>query len=242
MELIPAIDIIEGRLVRLTKGDYATQKVYAEDPVEVAHEMESLGFKRLHVVDLDGARSKHVINIDVLRRITQETRLVVDFGGGVKSEDDLRKVLDAGAQMVTVGSIAVTQRELVMQWLQEFGTEHLVLGADVRNGRISINGWNEESTQELLPFLDGYLRAGMRHVLCTEISKDGMLQGPATLLYRQVLEAYPNCRLIASGGVSCIEDIRQLNKAGVPAVVFGKAIYEGRIDLKELIEEFPQNL
>lgn len=242
MELIPAIDIIEGRLVRLTKGDYATQKVYAEDPVEVAHEMESLGFKRLHVVDLDGARSKHVVNIDVLRRITQETRLVVDFGGGVKSEDDLRKVLDAGAQMVTVGSIAVTQRELVMQWLQEFGTEHLVLGADVRNGRISINGWKEESTQELLPFLDGYLRAGMRHVLCTEISKDGMLQGPATPLYRQVLEAYPNCRLIASGGVSCIEDIRQLNKAGVPAVVFGKAIYEGRIDLKELIEEFPQNL
>ncbi len=242
MELIPAIDIIEGRLVRLTKGDYATQKVYAEDPVEVAHEMESLGFKRLHVVDLDGARSKHVVNIDVLRRITQETRLVVDFGGGVKSEDDLRKVLDAGAQMVTLGSIAVTQRELVMQWLQEFGTEHLVLGADVRNGRISINGWKEESTQELLPFLDGYLRAGMRHVLCTEISKDGMLLGPATLLYRQVLEAYPNCRLIASGGVSCIEDIRQLNKAGVPAVVFGKAIYEGRIDLKELIEEFPQNL
>ena len=242
MELIPAIDIIEGRLVRLTKGDYATQKVYAEDPVEVAHEMESLGFKRLHVVDLDGARSKHVVNIDVLRRITQETRLVVDFGGGVKSEDDLRKVLDAGAQMVTLGSIAVTQRELVMQWLQEFGTEHLVLGADVRNGRISINGWKEESTQELLPFLDGYLRAGMRHVLCTEISKDGMLQGPATPLYRQVLEAYPNCHLIASGGVSCIEDIRQLNKAGVPAVVFGKAIYEGRIDLKELIEEFPQNL
>ena len=242
MELIPAIDIIEGRLVRLTKGDCATQKVYAEDPVEVAHEMESLGFKRLHVVDLDGARSKHVVNIDVLRRITQETRLVVDFGGGVKSEDDLRKVLDAGAQMVTLGSIAVTQRELVMQWLQEFGTEHLVLGADVRNGRISINGWKDESTQELLPFLDGYLRAGMRHVLCTEISKDGMLLGPATLLYRQVLEAYPNCRLIASGGVSCIEDIRQLNKAGVPAVVFGKAIYEGRIDLKELIEEFPHNL
>lgn len=242
MELIPAIDLIEGRLVRLTKGDYATQKVYAEDPVEVALEMETLGFKRLHVVDLDGARSKHVVNIDVLRRITQETRLVVDFGGGVKSEDDLRKVLDAGAQMVTLGSIAVTQRELVMQWLQEFGTEHLVLGADVRNGRISINGWKEESTQELLPFLDGYLRAGMRHVLCTEISKDGMLQGPATPLYRQVLEAYPNCRLIASGGVSSIEDIRQLNKAGVPAVVFGKAIYEGRIDLKELIEEFPQNL
>ena len=234
MELIPAIDIIEGRLVRLTKGDYATQKVYAEDPVEVAHEMESLGFKRLHVVDLDGARSKHVVNIDVLRRITQETRLVVDFGGGVKSEDDLRKVLDAGAQMVTVGSIAVTQRELVMQWLQEFGTEHLVLGADVRNGRISINGWKEESTQELLPFLDGYLRAGMRHVLCTEISKDGMLEGPAISLYEDIMKEFPNLYLIASGGVSCIEDIDLLNSAGIPAVVFGKAIYEGKIKMEEL--------
>ncbi len=240
MLLIPAIDIIDGRLVRLTKGDYTTQKVYADDPVEVARELEAQGFRRLHVVDLDGARSKHVVNLDVLRRIALETSLVVDFGGGIKSEDDLRKVLDAGAQLVTVGSIAATNRPLVMQWLQDFGAEHLVLGADVRDGLISINGWKEESALELMPFLDDYLAAGMRHVLCTEISRDGMLQGPATPLYRSIMQAHPECRLIASGGVSCIEDIRQLHEAGIPAVVFGKAIYEGRIDLKELIAEFPQ--
>ena len=242
MELVPAIDIIDGRLVRLTKGDYATQKVYAEDPVEVAQQMEAMGFRRLHVVDLDGARSKHVVNLDVLRGITTRTRLVVDFGGGVKSEDDLRKVLDAGAQMVTVGSIAATNRELVLQWLEEFGAEHIVLGADVRNGLISINGWKEESALQLMPFLEAYLTAGIRHVLCTEISKDGMLQGPATPLYRDIMQAHPECRLIASGGISSIEDIRQLDESGVPAVVFGKAIYEGRIDLKELIQEFPQDL
>lgn len=240
MQLIPAIDIIEGRLVRLTKGDYATQKVYADDPVEVAREMEALGFRRLHVVDLDGARSKHVVNLDVLRGITSATNLVVDFGGGVKSENDLRQVLDAGAQMVTVGSIAATDRELVMQWLQEFGAEHLVLGADVRDGLISINGWKEESALQLMPFLDDYLAAGMRHVLCTEISKDGMLQGPATPLYRDIMQAHPECRLIASGGVSSTEDIHELDEAGIPAVVFGKAIYEGKIDLQELLKEFPQ--
>ena len=240
MQLIPAIDIIEGRLVRLTKGDYATQKVYADDPVEVAREMEALGFRRLHVVDLDGARSKHVVNLDVLRGITSATNLVVDFGGGVKSENDLRQVLDAGAQMVTVGSIAATDRELVMQWLQEFGAEHLVLGADVRDGLISINGWKEESALQLMPFLDDYLAAGMRHVLCTEISKDGMLQGPATPLYCDIMQAHPECRLIASGGVSSTEDIHELDEAGIPAVVFGKAIYEGKIDLQELLKEFPQ--
>jgi len=241
MLLIPAIDIIDGRLVRLTKGDYATQKIYADDPVEVARELEAHGFRRLHVVDLDGARSKHVVNLDVLRRITQETSLIVDFGGGIKSEDDLRKVLDAGAQMVTVGSIAAINRPLVMQWLQRFGAEHLVLGADVRDGLISINGWKEESALELMTFLDDYLAAGMRHVLCTEISRDGMLQGPATPLYHSIMQAHPECQLIASGGVSSIEDIRQLHAAGVPAVVFGKAIYEGRIDLRELIAEFPQD-
>ena len=240
--LIPAIDIIGGRCVRLTKGDYATEKVYADDPVEVARRMEELGFRRLHVVDLDGARSKHVVNLDVLRRITQETQLVVDFGGGVKTEQDLRLAFDAGAAMVTVGSIAVTEPERVLGWLQEFGPERLVLGADVRDGRISINGWKEESQQELLPFLTPYLAAGMKHVLCTEISKDGMLQGPATSLYRNIMSAFPACQLIASGGVSCIDDIRQLNDAGIPAVVFGKAIYEGRIDLPQLLQEFPQGL
>ena len=240
IELIPAIDIIDGRCVRLTKGDFATQKVYAEDPVEIARQVEAYGYRRLHVVDLDGARSKHVVNLDILRRITHETHLIVDFGGGVKTEEDMSKVLDAGAHMVTVGSIAVTAPETVMQWLQRFGHERIILGADVKNGLISINGWNEESSQELLPFLDRFMQQGVRHVLCTDISKDGMLQGPATPLYQTIMSAHSDCQLIASGGVSCIEDIRVLNSAGIPAVVFGKAIYEGRINLQELIKEFPQ--
>ena len=241
MLLIPAIDIINGRCVRLTKGDYATEKVYADDPVEVARQMEALGFRRLHVVDLDGARSKHVVNLDVLQRITRETHLVVDFGGGVKTDEDMQKVIDAGAQMVTLGSIAVTDPERVHDWLQKFGPERIVLGADVKNGLISINGWKEESTLKLFPFLDSYMQQGIRHVLCTDIGKDGMLQGPATVLYQTIMQAYPDCLLIASGGVSCIEDIRALNIAGIPAVVFGKAIYEGRINLQELIAEFPQD-
>lgn len=240
MLLIPAIDIIDGRCVRLTKGDYATQKVYADDPVDVAREMEAIGFRRLHVVDLDGARSKHVVNLDILRRITHETSLIVDFGGGIKSETDLEQVFEAGAQLATLGSIAVTDRARVLTWLRTYGTDHLVLGADVRDGRISINGWKEESELQLMPFLDDYLREGLRHVLCTDISRDGLLQGPATALYASIMQQFPDCQLIASGGVSNIEDIRALDAAGVPAVVFGKAIYEGRIDLKELIQEFPQ--
>ncbi|MBP5769804.1 MAG: 1-(5-phosphoribosyl)-5-[(5-phosphoribosylamino)methylideneamino]imidazole-4-carboxamide isomerase [Bacteroidaceae bacterium] len=240
MLLIPAIDIIDGRCVRLTKGDYATQKVYAEDPVEMAVQMESIGYRRLHVVDLDGARSRHVVNLDVLRRITRETHLVVDFGGGVKTEEDLHAVLDAGAQMVTLGSVAVTDPELVLGWLHKFGAEHIVLGADVRDGRISINGWKEESTQELLPFIGTYMREGIRHVLCTEISRDGTFGGPAIELYQSILQAQPTCQLIASGGVGSMDDIRQLDAAGIPAVVFGKAIYEGRVDLRQLLEEFPQ--
>lgn len=238
--LIPAIDVIDGRCVRLTKGDYATKKVYADDPVEQARHFERLGFRRLHVVDLDGARSGHVVNIDVLERLAKATGLDIDFGGGIKSHDDLQRVFDAGAQMATIGSIAVTQPDLFGQWLDEFGPERLILGADVRNGRVSINGWQADSQEELLPFLDHYMKRGVRHVLCTEISKDGMLEGPATPLYQQVMAAYPNCRLIASGGVSSTDDIRQLDRAGIPAVVFGKAIYEGRIGLEELIHEFPQ--
>lgn len=238
--LIPAIDVIDGRCVRLTKGDYATKKVYADDPVEQARHFERLGFRRLHVVDLDGARSGHVVNIDVLERLAKATGLDIDFGGGIKSHDDLQRVFDAGAQMATIGSIAVTRPELFGQWLDEFGPERLILGADVRNGRVSINGWQADSQEELLPFLDHYMKRGVRHVLCTEISKDGMLEGPANPLYQQVMAAYPNCRLIASGGVSSTDDIRQLDRAGIPAVVFGKAIYEGRIGLEELIHEFPQ--
>ena len=240
MLLIPAIDIIDGRCVRLTKGDYATETVYAHDPVVVAREMELLGFRRLHVVDLDGARSSHVVNIEVLRRITAETSLVVDFGGGIKSQDDLKRAFDAGAHMVTLGSIAVKQPELVLGWLQTFGPGRIVLGADVREGRVSINGWKEESAIALMPFLESYLSKGISHVLCTDISRDGMLAGPATQLYASIMQAFPACQLIASGGVSSVDDIRALDRAGVPAVVFGKAIYEGRINLPDLLREFPQ--
>ena len=235
IELIPAIDIINGQCVRLTKGDYDQKTVYRDSPAEVAKEFEEMGFKRLHVVDLDGAKSKHIVNEDVLRSITTETRLTVDFGGGIKTDEDIEKAFEAGAQMVTVGSIAVTQPELFMGWLKKYGADRMILGADIRNGKISINGWKEDSTEDLLPFLRKYIDAGVKTVLCTEISKDGTLAGPAIGLYQQVMAAYPQLHLIASGGVSSIEDIKALEKAGIPAVVFGKAIYEGRIDLKELM-------
>ena len=233
---IPAIDLIEGKCVRLTQGDYATSHVYAEDPVDMARRFEDMGFTRLHLVDLDGAKSRHVVNDHVLKAITRATKLIVDFGGGVKTDDDMSRVLDAGAEMVTCGSIAVTQPDTVLGWMERYGAEHLILGADVKDGKISINGWLEDSAYELMPFLQRYLDAGMMHVLCTDISRDGMLQGPATVLYGSIMKAFPHCRLIASGGVSCIEDILQLDKAGVPAVVFGKAIYEGKINMKELAE------
>ena len=236
IELIPAIDIIDGQCVRLTKGDYDQKTVYRDSPAEVAKEFEQLGFKRLHVVDLDGAKSKHIVNSPVLSRITTETQLTVDFGGGIKTDEDIEKAFAAGASMVTVGSIAVTQPELFMGWLAKYGADRMILGADVRNGKISINGWKEDSTEDLLPFLKKYIEAGVKTVLCTEISKDGTLQGPAIELYKEVMAAYPQLHLIASGGVSCIDDIQALDAAGIPAVVFGKAIYEGRIDLKKLGE------
>ena len=229
IELIPAIDIIDGKCVRLTKGDYDTKKSYS-----VAKEFEAHGIRRLHVVDLDGARSKHIVNDKVLQRIARETNLVIDFGGGIKTDEDVARAFEAGAHMITIGSIAVTDPERSMEWLHKYGPDHIVLGADVRNGRVSINGWKEDSQEELVPFLDRYLSEGMRNVLCTDISKDGMLQGPAIALYREVMEHYPECHLIASGGVSSMDDIRALEAAGIPAVVFGKAIYEGKIKLEEL--------
>ena len=235
IELIPAIDIINGQCVRLTKGDYDQKTVYRDSPAEVAQEFESFGFKRLHVVDLDGAKSKHIVNTDVLRQIVLRTHLCVDFGGGIKTDDDIETAFANGAEMVTVGSIAVTNPDLFISWLQIYGADRLILGADVRNGKISINGWKEDSTEDLLPFLKKYIDAGVKNVLCTEISKDGTLQGPAIDLYKRVMQEYPDLHLIASGGVSSIDDIRALDAAGIPAVVFGKAIYEGKIDLRELI-------
>lgn len=234
IELIPAIDIIGGKCVRLTKGDYEQKTTYNDDPVAQAKEFESLGFKRLHIVDLDGAKSKHVVNIDILRRITEETSLTVDFGGGIKSEEDIEKAFNAGAAMVTIGSIAVTQPELFLAWLCKYGPEKIILGADVRNGKVSINGWKEDSTEDLLPFLHKYIDAGVKNVLCTEISKDGTLSGPAIDLYKEVMREYPELHLIASGGVSSNDDITALHEAGIPAVVFGKSFYEGKIDINKL--------
>ncbi len=234
IELIPAIDIIDGKCVRLTKGDYAQKTVYRDQPAEVAREFEDLGFQRLHVVDLDGAKSKHIVNSKVLREITTATRLTVDFGGGIKTDDDLQQAFDNGAAMVTVGSVAVTRPDLMEGWIQQYGADRIILGADVRNGRISINGWKEDSEEALLPFLQNYIEMGVKNVLCTEISKDGTLAGPAIDLYRQVMETYPTLHLIASGGVSSLADIEALEAAAIPSVVFGKAIYEGRINMKEL--------
>lgn len=234
IELIPAIDIIGGQCVRLTKGDYEQKTVYRDSPALTAREFEQLGFKRLHVVDLDGAKSKHIVNSEVLRNITTETSLVVDFGGGIKTDDDIEQAFSNGAAMVTVGSIAVTEPDLFEKWLDKYGPERMILGADVRNGKISINGWKEDSKEDLLPFLKKYIAMGVKNVLCTEISKDGTLQGPAIELYQKVMQAYPTIHLIASGGVSSIDDIKALEAAGIPAVVFGKAIYEGKINLKEL--------
>ena len=233
IELIPAIDIIDGKCVRLTKGDYEQKTVYG-DPLEMALNFERIGYRRLHVVDLDGAKSRHIVNVSMLHRLASETKLTIDFGGGIKTDDDIEKAFNSGAAMVTVGSVAVTQPELFHRWLQKYGSERIILGADVRQGRISINGWKEDSSEELLPFLKRYIDMGVKNVLCTEISKDGTLSGPAINLYKEVMADYPSLHLIASGGVSSMDDIVRLNDAGIPAVVFGKAIYEGKINLKEL--------
>lgn len=234
IELIPAIDIIDGKCVRLTKGNYSSKTVYNEDPVAQAREFERLGFKRLHVVDLDGAKASHIVNEEILRNITDATSLKVDFGGGIKTKLEIEKAFACGAAMVTIGSIAVKQPQLFLDWLKYYGSEKLILGADVHNGYISINGWKEDSKEELMPFLEKYVNAGVTNVLCTEISKDGTLSGPAIELYKNIMKHYPQLNLIASGGVGSNDDIRLLNNAGIPSVVFGKAWYEGKINLEML--------
>ena len=234
IEIIPAIDIIDGKCVRLTQGDYETKKVYNEDPVEVAKMMEAHGIRRLHTVDLDGARSQHIVNYKTIERIADHTSLVIDFGGGIKSDEDIDIAFASGATMVTIGSVAVKNPELFGTWLEKYNDNKIILGADVKNGRISINGWKEEGEDELMPFLQKYVSKGVDNVLCTDISKDGMLKGPALELYESVMKEFPRLNLIASGGISCIEDIDRLDAAGIPSVVFGKAIYEGRIKMEEL--------
>ena len=234
IELIPAIDLIDGKCVRLSQGDYGSKRVYNENPIEVALELEAHGIQRLHIVDLDGAASQHVVNYRTLDQIAGRTSLKIDFGGGIKSDEDLAIAFDNGAQMVTLGSVAVKHPDLFDRWLARYGSEKIILGADTRNGKIAVNGWKEESVQELMPFLADYTARGITKVLCTDISKDGMLEGPATGLYKEILTIHPDIHLIASGGISCMDDIRTLDKAGIPAVVFGKALYEGRITLNEL--------
>lgn len=216
------------------KGDYKQKTVYNESPLEIAEAFEAHGFKRLHVVDLDGAKSSHIVNDKVLRAITAHTHLAVDFGGGIKSDSDIKRAFECGASYVTVGSLAVTDPERFLSWVRRYGSEKIILGADVSDGEICINGWKENSRQTLDAFLRFYTAKGIRHVLCTDISKDGMLKGPSLQLYRKIMSDYPDLRLIASGGISSVRDFDELQKAGVPSVVFGKAFYEGRIKWTEL--------
>lgn len=234
IELIPAIDIIDGKCVRLSQGDYGSKKVYNENPLEVAKEFEANGIRRLHVVDLDGAASHHVVNYRILEQLATHTSLVIDFGGGVKSDEDLRIAFDNGAQMVTGGSIAVKNPNLFTQWIERYGSEKIILGADVKDRKIAVNGWKDGSDCELFPFLDEYIEKGIQKVICTDIRCDGMLQGPSLSLYKEILEQHPSLYLIASGGVSCMGDIEALQEFGIPAVIFGKALYEGRLTLQEL--------
>ena len=234
IELIPAIDIIDGKCVRLSQGDYDKVKEYSASPADVAKEMEDHGITRLHVVDLDGAKSKHVVNWRTLEQIARATNLVIDFGGGVKTDDDLRIVFDCGAQMVTGGSIAVKEPDTFQRWLLKYGAEKIILGADVKEGKVAVSGWLEDSDNELMSFLEHYTQQGVQKVICTEISRDGMLQGPAVSLYKDVLSEYPHPHLIASGGVSSMDDIEALAAARVPGVIFGKALYEGRITFTDI--------
>ncbi len=234
IEVIPAIDIIGGKCVRLSQGDYNAKKVYNEDPLEVAKMFEDAGLYRLHLVDLDGAKAQRIINIKVLERIANKTNLIIDFGGGIQSELDIAKAFNAGASMITGGSIAVRNKELFCSWIDKYGSNKVFLGADCRNHKIAVSGWQKETEIDVIPFIGEYKKKGIEYVVCTDISKDGMLQGSSVDLYKDILKAYPDLYLIASGGVGSMQDIRDLEKAGVPAVILGKAIYENKVSLKEL--------
>jgi len=234
IEIIPAIDLIDGKCVRLSQGDYALKTVYNENPLEVAKMFADAGIRRLHLVDLDGAKAHHIVNHKVLEKITCSTDLIVDFGGGLKSDDDLRIAFECGASMVTGGSIAVKDPYIFTSWITKFGGSKIILGADVKNEKIAVGGWLETTELDLMPFIENYMKLGIIKVICTDISKDGMLQGTAIDLYKKMLALQPNLYLIASGGVSSINDVELLHEASIPAVIIGKAIYEGKIKLKEL--------
>jgi len=234
IEIIPAIDLIDGKCVRLSQGDYAQKTIYNENPLEVAKMFADAGIRRLHLVDLDGAKAQHIVNHKVLETITSGTDLIVDFGGGLKTDDDLRIAFECGASMITGGSIAVKNADVFSSWISRFGGEKIILGADVKNEKIAVGGWLETTELDLMPFIQKFMSQGVSKVICTDISKDGMLQGPAIELYKKMLVEKPDMYLIASGGVSSIRDIELLMEANIPAVITGKAIYEGRIKLNEL--------
>ena len=236
IEIIPAIDIIDGKCVRLSQGDYNTKTIYNENPLEVAKQFEDAGIHRVHLVDLDGAKAKHVINHKVLEDIATHTSLVIDFGGGIQSDKDIDIAFEAGAAMVTGGSVAAKNRKLFVSWVEKYGGDRIILGADSKNHQIAVSGWQEATSLAVVPYIANYIQYGVKKVVCTDISKDGMLAGPAVDLYKQILYQIPEVYLIASGGVSCKEDILHLEAAGVPAIIMGKAIYENKISLKDLVE------
>ena len=234
MYIIPAIDLIGGKCVRLSQGDYSSKKEYHDDPLEMAKRFEGAGISRLHLVDLDGAKAKKIINGDVLKRICNGTSLQVDFGGGIQADEEIEKAFSLGAKQVTGGSIAVKNPTLFDEWITKYGSEKIILGADVSNGKIAVSGWQEESSEELIPFIQHYQTKGIQSVICTDIAKDGMLEGPSFELYKTILKEIKNIKLIASGGISTFDELPKLAELGCHSVIIGKAIYENRISLKQL--------
>ncbi|WDF65633.1 1-(5-phosphoribosyl)-5-[(5-phosphoribosylamino)methylideneamino]imidazole-4-carboxamide isomerase [Flavobacterium sp. KACC 22763] len=237
MRIIPAIDIIEGKCVRLSKGDYDTKIIYNENPLEVAKSFEAHGIEYLHLVDLDGAKSSKIVNYKILEQIATQTSLKIDFGGGLKSDDDLRIAFENGANQITGGSIAVKNRAIFEKWISEYGSEKIILGADAKDEKIAVSGWLEESNEDLVPFIQDYQSKGIQYVICTDIAKDGMLQGPSFDLYSKILAEAGGIKLIASGGISTFDELPKLAELGCEGTIIGKAIYEGRISLKQL-EDF----
>lgn len=232
--IIPAIDIIDGKCVRLTQGDYMQKKIYNENPLEEAKRFEDIGIKRLHLVDLDGAKKGQIVNYKVLEQIASKTNLIIDFGGGIKSNESIAAVFDSGAHIATVGSVAVKNKELFFSWVKKYGPEKILLGADVKDEKIAVSGWLEETDINIFDFLNENIENGVQQIFCTDVSKDGMLQGASVLLYKRIIEKFPSISLIASGGVASVNDIDELKEIGCSGVIIGKAIYEGRITIDEL--------
>ncbi|SFT95737.1 1-(5-phosphoribosyl)-5-[(5-phosphoribosylamino)methylideneamino] imidazole-4-carboxamide isomerase [Algoriphagus locisalis] len=234
MQIIPAIDLIGGKCVRLSQGDYSSKKEYHDDPLEMAKRFEGAGIQRLHLVDLDGAKAKKIVNADVLHRISSGTSLQVDFGGGIQADEEIEKAFELGAKQVTGGSIAVKNADLFKSWIKNYGPEKIILGADAKNKKIAVGGWEETTAVDLIPFIKDYVALGISYVICTDVAKDGLLQGPSIDLYKEILEEIPGIKLIASGGVSSVTDLEDLEKIGVYGTIVGKAYYEGRVTLEEL--------